>query len=78
MSKTSQKKLIRDVLNPKTCLKKFRVDFNFSQQNSLSKSSVRRMLKKYGVHSRIAAKELGLVKKQAENKIVNGGTLWVL
>ena len=59
-SKKTEKKLIRDVLkNPKTSLERIRVDYNsFSANNSFSRSTVRRILKKNGVCSRMAAKKL--------------------
>ena len=67
--KKRQKKLVSDVLkNPKSTLERVRVSFNsFSTDNTISKDTVRRILKKYGIKSRICARKLKLKKN---NKIL--------
>ena len=57
--KKSEKKLVADVLkDPKTSLERIRVAHNaFSCYETISRGTVRRNLKKYGVFSRNAAKK---------------------
>ena len=65
LSKKSEKKLVADVLeDPKTSLEQIRVAHNaFSCYDTISRGTVRRILKKYGVFSRNAAKKVSLKKK---------------
>ena len=65
VKKKSEKKLVADVLkNPKTSLERFRVAHSaFSCYDTISRGTVRRNLKKYGVFSRKASKKVSLKKK---------------
>ena len=67
--KKDKKKLVSDVLKYlKSTLERVRVSYNsFSTENTISKDTVRRILKKYGIKSRICAKKLKLKKN---NKIL--------
>ena len=65
LSKKSEKKLVADVLkDSKTSLERIRVAHNaFSCYDTISRGTVRRILKKYGVFLRNAAKKDSLKKK---------------
>ena len=65
LSKKSEKKLVADVLkDPKTSLERIRVAHNaFSCYDTISRGTVRRIHKKYGVFSRNAAKKVSLKNK---------------
>ena len=65
LSKKSEKKLVADVLkDPKTSLARISVVHNaFSCYDTISRGTVRRILKKYGVFSRNAAKKVSLKNK---------------
>ena len=67
LSEKTEKKLVRDVLkDPKTSLEKIRVKYiSFSTKESLSRTTVRRILKKHGVFSRIAAKKITIKNNSA-------------
>ena len=67
VSEKTEKKLVRDVLkDPKTSLEKIRVKYNsFSTKESLSRTTVRRILNKHGVYSRIAAKKITIKNNSA-------------
>lgn len=71
LTEKDEKKLVSDTLkNPKTSLERIRVNFNsFSTGPSISRSTVRRILKKHGVFSRSAAKTLLLTKKSEKNRL---------
>ena len=60
VKKNQEKTFVTDVLkNPKTSLERLRVTHNaFSCYDTISRGRVRRILKKYGLFSRNAAKEL--------------------
>ena len=85
LSEKTVKKLVRDVLkDPKTSLEKIRVKYNsFSTKESLSRTTVRRILKKHGVFSRIAAKKITIKnnsanfrKKWCEQMLKKGAGFW--
>ena len=66
LSKKDKRLIIRSVKNdPKTTLQRIRVKYNFfATSKSVSRSTIRRVLKKYGLVSRVAAKKFQLNKKQ--------------
>ena len=66
LSKKYKRLIIRSVKNdPKTTLQRIRVKYNsFATSKSVSRSTIRRVLKKYGLVSRVAAKKFQLNKKQ--------------
>ena len=66
LSKKDKRLIIRSVENdPKTTLQRIRVKYNsFATSKSVSRSTIRRVLKKYGLVSRVAAKKFQLNKKQ--------------
>ena len=72
LTKKDKEKLVKDVLkDPKRSLQQIRVHWNsFAVYHSVSKATIRRILKKYGVHSRNAAKKLKLAKKSEENRLI--------
>ena len=63
----TQRKLVKDVLeDPKTTLERIRVKYNsFSTNQSISRTTVRRILRKHGVFSRVAAKKNSIKKMSA-------------
>ena len=67
LSEKTEKKLVRDVLkDPKTSPKKIRVKYNsLSTKDFLSRTIVRRIMKKHGVFSRIAAKKITIKNNSA-------------
>ena len=67
LSEKTQRKLVKDVFKyPKTTLVRIRVEFNFfSTKESISRTTVRRILRKHGVFSRVAAKKISIKKTSA-------------
>ena len=79
------KKLVKDVLkDPKTTLERNRGKYNsFSTKESISRTTVRRILRKHGVFSRVAAKKISIKetsaafrKKWSQKKIEKSAEYW--
>ena len=66
-SEKTQRKLVKDVLkDPKTTLERIRVKYNsFLTKESISRTTVRRILRKHGVFRRVAAKKFSIKKTSA-------------
>ena len=70
--------------DPKTILQKIRVKYNsFSTKESVSRTAVRRILKKHGVFSRIATKKITIKnnsanfrKKWSKQMMKKGAGFW--
>ena len=71
LTKRDEKLLVRDTLkDPKKSLQKTRVWFNsFSTNKLISAATVRRILGKYKIKSRAAAKKLYLNEKSRKNRV---------
>ena len=67
LSRKTQRKLVKDVLKDhKTTLERIGVKYNsFSTKQSISRTTVRRILRKHGVFSRVAAKKISIKKTSA-------------
>ena len=85
LSEKTQRKLVKDDLKDrKTTLERFRVKYNsFSTKESISRTTVRRILRKYGVFSRVAAKKISIKKtsaafreKWSEKRILKSVEYW--
>ena len=85
LSEKTQRKLVKDVLkDPKTTLERIRVKYNsFSTKESISRTTVRRILRKHGVFSRDAAKKIRIKKtsaafrkKWSQNMIEKSAEYW--
>ncbi len=71
LTEKTKKKLVRDVLkDPKTTLERIRVIYNsFATEDSISRATIRRVLKKYGIYSRVCAKKLAIKKPAKKNRL---------
>ena len=69
-TKKDEKKLVADVLkNPMASLEKVRVHFNsFSTKESISRQTVRKILRKHGIRGQIAAQKLKLKREHKINR----------
>ena len=70
LTEKDEKKLVTDVLkNDLVNLEKARVHFNsFSSKESISRQIVRKILRKHGIRSRIAAQKLNLKRDHKINR----------
>ena len=66
LSEKTQRKLVNVLKDPKTTLERTQVEYNsFSTKVSFSRKTVRRILRKHGVYSRLAAKKISIKKTSA-------------